>query len=474
MDISDISSGPCNIVITGASGDLAKKKIIPALFSLYCNGVLPEEFRIYGFARSRMSDLEFRDLAMAHLTCRYVPGNDCWQKMNQFLKNCYYHAGNYGAQTDFESLKSRIEADGMAEANYLFYMAIPPSVFLDTAKALKGAGFFEETPTSWRRAVLEKPFGHDLASCCELLADMDSILTEEQTYRIDHYLGKEVIQNLLILRFSNLIFEPLWNHKYIEQVDIHWSESIGTPGRAGYFDQYGIIRDVIQNHLMQILALVGMEPPSRLDPRHICDEKVKLLECIEPLSYEDVTVGQYTGDGRTAGYLEEEGVPADSITPTYAKAKICINNARWHGVPFYLVAGKAMDETVSEIRIRFKDVPYSPFRGMEGMEANVLTVRIQPDESMNLQVVSKFPGLDLKLQPTSLKLHYQSAFNKTIHDAYERLLLDVLRGDKNLFPRADEVKVAWEVLTPVLHELEARNERPLPYAFGSSGPEETV
>ena len=471
MNYKDHKANPCNLVIIGASGDLARKKILPALFSLYCNNMLPENFTVMGFARSHMSDDEFREKAMANLTCRYVPGENCGEIMDRFLSRCFYQSGQYAEADSYRAMDERIQEVGVSNSNYLFYMAIPPSVFLDTATALKGAGLFDENGSgNWRRAVLEKPFGHDTESCCELLAAMKNLLPEEQTYRIDHYLGKEVIQNLLILRFSNLFFEPIWNHRYIDSVDIWWSEKIGVPGRAGYFDNYGIVRDVIQNHLMQVLSLVAMEPPAKGDPKHICDEKVKLLECCEPIALEDIIVGQYEGNDTTQGYLKEDGVPEGSLTPTYARATMRINNSRWHGVPFTLTAGKAMKETLSEIRIRFKPVPYSIFSEAEGMKPNELVVRIQPNESIKLNIVNKYPGLGLQLQPSDLNLHYESTFNKKVHDAYERLLLDVLRGEKTLFPRSDELKAAWELVTPVLDALQDEGVKPQPYEFGSCGP----
>jgi len=322
--------------------------------------------------------------------------------------------------------------------------------------------------------VIEKPFGRDSASSAELLTALSGFFREDQTYRIDHYLGKEVIQNLLILRFANLIFEPVWNRNHIESIAISWGETIGCEGRAGYFDQYGIIRDVVQNHLIQMLALAAMEPPISLDAGHISDEKVKLLECVSPIDPADVVVGQYAASevegSPLPGYLDDEEVPDDSRTETYMRAVLHVDNPRWYGVPFHLRAGKALNKKMTEIRVQFKDLPYSIFRHMDAA-ANHLVIRVQPDEAIELHVVNKVPGLDMRLGTAALDLHYQSAFARMIPDAYERLLLEVLRGDQSLFLRADELGVAWDIVTPVLHELETRAEQPLPYPYGSAGPE---
>ena len=468
---------PCNIIIVGASGDLAQRKLIPALFSLYCNGMLPAEFRIFGFARSQLKDDEFREKMMAYLTCRYIPeANKCETLMDEFLARCFYHPGAYASVDSFRGLDERIRRTYAPEANNLFYMAIPPSIFLDTASSIRESGMMELSPSRhWARVVLEKPFGRDSDSSAELLLAMARIFTEEQTFRIDHYLGKEVIQNLMILRFANLIFQPIWHHHHIESVDIAWSEKIGTAGRAGYFDHYGIIRDVLQNHLLQILALIGMEQPLSLAAEDIRDEKVKLLRAVAPLRLEDVTVGQYTantvGGVREPGYLDDPEVPRDSRTPTYARALLRVNNPRWYGVPFVLTAGKAVDTSKTEITVHFRGVPYSIFAGTdEAVVPNRLVIRVQPDEAVELNIVNKLPGLAFDLEPAKLNLHYQSAFNQVVPEAYERLLLDVLRGDRSLFLRDDELAVSWGIVTPVLRELEAARIQPLPYPFGSGGP----
>jgi glucose-6-phosphate 1-dehydrogenase len=327
----------------------------------------------------------------------------------------------------------------------------------------------------WSRVVVEKPFGEDRESSDRLGHELAKVFVEEQTYRIDHYLGKEVVQNLMVLRFANLIFEPIWSAKFIRNVQVTWKEDIGVEGRGGYFDGYGIIRDVMQNHLIQILSLIAMEPPSRLDANCIRDEKVKALRAVAPLKLEDLVVGQYTGgerDGRRCpAYVEEKGVPAGSLTPTYAAAVFRLNNSRWADVPFFIRAGKALDEKQTEIRIQFRKVPGNMFCQIGGCSAaNELSIRVQPDEAIHFTVVNKVPGLELKLAPRDLDLHYKAVFSESIPDAYESLLLDVVTGDKSLFIRKDELAAAWDIFTPVLHEMRNRGQKPEPYACFSQGP----
>lgn len=477
MNTPDHRSQPCNIIICGASGDLSRKKLIPALFSVYCNDQLPESFRIIGFARSNLSDQEFRDQMIRHLTCRYERDRStCEQKMQDFLSRCHYVAGAYDDAESFHRLQRRIEEIGHGDANMLFYMAIPPSIFAATAHSIKKSKAAENRHKDrWTRVVLEKPFGRDSESSLKLGESLDRIFAEKQIYRIDHYLGKEVIQNLLILRFANLIFEPVWNRNYIDSVSIAWSEKIGCEGRAGYFDQFGIIRDVVQNHLLQIVALVGMEQPIRLDAEATRDEKVKLLRCVESIRLENLTVGQYmanrVGGVDEAGYLDDPEVPKDSITPTYASAVLAIKNPRWHGVPFYVKAGKALDTSMTEIQIRFKEVPGSIFAHFGNFLGNRLVIRVQPNEAVELHIVNKIPGLAQELAEANLNLLYKAAFQQVVPEAYERLILEVLRGDRSLFIRADELAAAWDIVTPALHALEKNRIHPQPYLFGSSGPQ---
>lgn len=466
-----MNSDTISIVIIGASGNLARTKIVPALFSLFCQGFLPLEFRIYGFARSRLSDSEFRKKLAESLTCRYTPGEkDCAGKMDEFLSRCHYVEGTYGQTDSYLDLYQVMQQyEGAHPANRMFYLAVPPAVFADVAKALGDTGLVscvDDTP--WTRVVVEKPFGRDRASSDELTGQLAQIFTESQTYRIDHYLGKEVIQNLLVLRFANLVFEPLWNRDYIDSIEINWKEDIGVEGRGGYFDNYGIIRDVIQNHLLQILALVAIECPESLSAPHVMKAKQDVLQSIHIVGMKDLQVGQYRG------YCEDETVPAGSKTPTFAKVGISINNERWQGVPFTITAGKGLEERMSEIRVKFKNVSGSLFCDNDGCSvANELVIRVQPDESINLRLMTKVPGMGMRLDVKDLDLRYGAVFDNIIPDAYESLIYDVFRGDKGLFIGKDELAVAWDIFTPVLRELEEAGAEPESYELGGQGPGES-
>ncbi len=392
------------IVIVGASGDLARKKIFPALFALYCQGFLPKRFHICGFARSKLSDAEFRVMVTQHLTCRYVPGESCADRMDEFLSKCHYRSGSYSSRDSFLNLYQIMrEIEGGEPTNRFYYLAVPPSVFLDVARAIGDAGLVGCGETEpWSRVVIEKPFGRDRRSSDELTHAMSEVFTEDQTYRIDHYLGKEVIQNLLVLRFANIVFGPLWNRNFIRGVEVLWKEDIGTAGRGGYFDQYGIIRDVMQNHLLQILALVAMEPPRQLDPTNIAAEKARVLQCVPPPKLGDFVVGQYSAaeeDGKKyPGYVDDPSVPNDSLTPTFAAVRLQIDNPRWDGVPFLISAGKGVAVKMTEIRIHFRDVPSDMFCGTDGCpDANHLVIRVQPDEGIDLSLVNKVPGMGMRL-----------------------------------------------------------------------------
>lgn len=473
------AAGGLSVIVVGASGDLARRKIIPALFALYCQELIPRPFRLMGFARTPMTDEAFRGLIGEHLTCRYVPGERCADRMAEFLGCCHYQDGRYDSADSILNLYQALRArEGAGSANRLFYLAVPPAVFLEVARAIGDAGLVEcGGGEGWSRVVIEKPFGRDRVTSDDLVEKMGRVFREDQTFRIDHYLGKEIVQNLMVLRFANLFFEPVWNRMFIDRVTISWSEEQGIGSRAGYFDGYGILRDVMQNHLLQILALMAMEEPSHYNAHAIRDEKVRLLQCIPPLALEDVVIGQYGAterNGRTwPGYRQEPQVPRDSRTPTYAAVRLKIQNRRWEGVPFLLTAGKAMASRSNEIRVRFRPVPRNIFCGPDGacLEPNELVIRIQPDEGLVLRIMNKVPGLGMELGATDLNLRYAAAFPAQIPDAYERLLLDVIEGDRSLFIRADELAAAWDIFTPVLRELETRGVEPEPYAVGSAGPE---
>ncbi len=453
---------PVSIVIVGASGDLTRKKLLPALFSLYCNDLLPERFHVVGFARSTMNDGEFRRQVADTLTCRYEPEpSQCDIKVGQFLKRCHYHSGQYNNADDFRALGRRLEHLCGPRANQLMYMAIPPGVFLDTANSIRRAGLADEHDGNWSRVVIEKPFGRDTESSAELTRALGEIFTEGQTYRIDHYLGKEVIQNLLVLRFGNRIFEQIWNRDHIESVEIAFSEKIGVEGRAGYFDRFGIIRDVMQNHLLQTLALVAMEQPIELSPGEIAEEKSRVLRATRPMTREETVTGQY------AGYRDDPEVPDDSITETYARTTLWVNTPRWYGVPFRVSAGKALDTQKTEILIRFRSLPF-PLLG--DVEANTLRIRVQPNEAIELVLNNKVPGLSLTTAPVGLNMLYNQQFDTALPEAYERLLADVLRGDRSLFIQQKELGAAWRIVTPLLEEIESERIQPQEYAYGGSGP----
>lgn len=469
-----------SVVVLGASGDLAVKKIFPALFSLYCRKLLPASFHCYGFARTEMSESAFRQLLMSHLTCRYTPGEtECHDLMEGFLGHCSYVQGSYDDRASFVRLQQELEKrehkDGTTKR--IFYLSVPPFIFLPASKTLHETGLLTEIPGTLQcRLVLEKPFGRDRVSSDALTKDIAALCDESQIYRIDHYLGKEVVQNLMALRFSNLIFEPLWNRNNIDNVHISWTEEIGVEGRAGYFDQYGIIRDVMQNHLLQMLALVAMGEPGNLHPESVRDEKVKVLRSIPPVTAEQIVIGQYSRASfrgrQRAGYLEEPGIAPDSRADTYAATVLHVQNRRWDGVPFLVRAGKALGDQKAEIRITFREVPANIFAASPTPPlANELLIRVQPDPALSLSVMTKVPGLRMSLHKTELNLSYASTFNATIPEAYESLLLDVIRGDKSLFIRDDELAASWDIFTPILHALEDGSVKPLPYAYGSNGPE---
>ena len=364
-------------------------------------------------------------------------------------------------------------------ANRLFYMAVPPVVFEGVARAIGGAELMRAHQPCWSRVIIEKPFGRDRSTSDRLARNLRKIFTANQIYRIDHYLGKEVIQNLLVLRFANTMFEPVWRAKYISALEIIWHEDIGVGNRGNYFDHYGIIRDVMQNHLLQMLALTTMERPTRLDdPDSIRNAKVRLLRSVLPVRLKDITLGQYRGalfnGQKKLGYLEEKYISQNSITPTYASAQLYIDNPRWRGVAVRMEAGKGLGDRLAEIRVHFKPVPnITQLPGGPGLPANMLVLRVQPDEAVLLNIVNKVPGLKLNLAPTLLDLRYAEAFSEhPIPAAYECLLWEALEGDRSLFISEPELAAAWDVFTPVLRTIERRAIKPMPYNFGSAGPNE--
>ncbi|KAF5443584.1 hypothetical protein F2P56_036130 [Juglans regia] len=465
-----------SITVVGASGDLAKKKIFPALFALYYEDCLPQQFTIYGYARSKMSDADLRHMVSKTLTCRIDKRENCTEKMEQFLKRCFYHSGQYDSPENFAELDKKLkEHEGGRVSNRLFYLSIPPNIFIDSVRC---ASLSASSGNGWTRVIVEKPFGRDSESSAALTKALKQYLEEDQIFRIDHYLGKELVENLSVLRFSNLIFEPLWSRQYIRNVQLIFSEDFGTEGRGGYFDNYGIIRDIMQNHLLQILALFAMETPVSLDAEDIRNEKVKVLRSMRPLQLENMVVGQYkshTKGGVTyPAYTDDKTVPDDSLTPTFAAAALFIDNARWDGVPFLMKAGKALHNKRAEIRVQFRHVPGNLYNRNFGTDldcaTNELVIRVQPDEAIYLKINNKVPGLGMRLDRSNLNLHYAARYSKEIPCAYERLLLDAVEGERRLFIRSDELDAAWALFTPLLKELEEKKIIPEYYPYGSRGP----
>lgn len=465
-----------SITVVGASGDLARKKIFPALFALFYEDCLPKHFTIFGYARSKMTDAELRTMVSKTLTCRIDKRENCDDKMEQFLERCFYHSGQYDSEGDFIELDKKLkEHEAGRISNRLFYLSVPPNIFIDVVKSASKSA---SSLNGWTRVIVEKPFGRDSESSAALTRNLKEYLEEDQIFRIDHYLGKELVENLSVLRFSNLVFEPLWSRQYIRNVQLIFSEDFGTEGRGGYFDNYGIIRDIMQNHLLQILALFAMETPVSLDAEDIRNEKVKVLRSMKPLLLDNVVIGQYkshTKGGITyPAYIDDKTVPKGSLTPTFAAAALFIDNARWDGVPFLMKAGKALHTKRAEIRVQFRHVPGNLYKRSFGTDldraTNELVIRVQPDEAIYLKINNKIPGLGMRLDRSNLNLHYAARYSREIPDAYERLLLDAIEGERRLFIRSDELDAAWALFTPLLKDLEEKKVSPELYPYGSRGP----
>ncbi|KAJ8679071.1 hypothetical protein QAD02_014858 [Eretmocerus hayati] len=463
---------PHVFVTLGASGDLAKKKIYPTLWWLFRDGLLPQGTTFFGYARSSLTVESLRIKCEPYMKVK--PGEE--ERYEEFWKLNYYVAGSYDAEADFVELNRRIESleVGQPRANRLFYLALPPSVFEAVTVHIRHTCMAQK---GWTRIIIEKPFGRDAASSQILSDHLAGLFKEEQMYRIDHYLGKEMVQNLMTLRFGNRIFSPTWNRENVASVQITFKEPFGTQGRGGYFDEFGIIRDVMQNHLLQMLSLVAMEKPASCHPDDIRNEKVKVLKCMKPVTLDDVVLGQYVGDPESndpeakLGYLDDKTVPPGSNTPTYAMAVLKINNERWDGVPFILRCGKALNERKAEVRIQYQDVPGDIFDGKG--KRNELVIRVQPGEAVYIKMMTKSPGITFDMEETELDLTYGSRYKGLkLPDAYERLILDVFCGSQMHFVRSDELSEAWRIFTPLLHDIEKQQIRPIPYKYGSRGPKE--
>ncbi|MBI5587306.1 MAG: glucose-6-phosphate dehydrogenase [Deltaproteobacteria bacterium] len=482
----EFCSEPCGMVIFGASGDLAKRKLIPSLYRLSKNGLVSKNFFVLGTSRAKMDDESFR--SAMEKAVREDGGFDAaaWA---EFSKRIFYTtADDLADGASYDRLKAILEGKNMefgTLGNRMFYLATPPSAYAEIADKLGMAGMSDES-NGWSRLVIEKPFGRDLKSALELNETLYKNFKEEQIYRIDHYLGKDTVQNILMLRFANTIFEPIWNRRYIDHVQITVAESIGIEKRAGYYEEAGILRDMFQNHILQILALVAMEPPAVYESELVRDERVKVLRALRPLSMDtmrgSLVVGQYTAgevDGKPAvGYRDEEGVPKDSVTPTFAAMKVFIDNWRWQDVPFYIRSGKRFPKKHSEILIQFKPLPHRMFKDTVYGEIgpNALILMIQPDERVQLKFHTKNPGSRVNLRDVIMDFSYKQGYAGLLLDAYERVILDCMLGDKMLFVREDGMRLCWSFLTEALEligEQGPSSPELLFYGAGSPGPIES-
>ncbi|MCP9492820.1 MAG: glucose-6-phosphate dehydrogenase [Pyrinomonadaceae bacterium MAG19_C2-C3] len=478
---------PCTVVIFGASGDLAKRKLLPALFNLACAGSLQckrNQFTILGIGRTPMSDEAFRDAMHEFMLTAKDVADFTEEGWKEFANRIHYMVGDPNDNGSHEELANQLEAlanEKGASRNCLFYLSTPPSATAAIIKGLGSAGLNEETD-GWRRVIIEKPFGRDLTSARELNAVVGSVFQEHQTYRIDHYLGKETVQNILVFRFGNSLFEPIWNRNYIDHVEITAAEVLGIENRAGYYEESGALRDMVANHLLQLVTLTAMEPPVAFDADSVREEKVQVLRSMRPMTPDEIkqrTVRAQYSNGekkseQLASYLEEKGVKSDSKTETYAAVKFMIDNWRWGGVPFYVRTGKRLASHITEIRVHMKRTPQALFSGDEhDIAPNVIIMQIQPDEGISVNFVAKRPGTEMHASTVQMNFRYAQGFGTRSPAAYETLLLDAMQGDATLFTRADEVEYAWRLITPI-EEAWASDSFPLAhYAANSAGPAES-
>ncbi|MBW4625957.1 MAG: glucose-6-phosphate dehydrogenase [Brasilonema octagenarum HA4186-MV1] len=478
-------ASPCAIVIFGAAGDLTKRLLLPALYNLARSNLLPQEFAIVGVAHTLMSQDDFRSKLRRDIHEFATVGVDdyLWQ---QFEQRLYYLPGEFQDANTYQQLQDlliRVDQECGTQGNHLFYLATASNFFCDIITQLGSAGLVREDNGHWRRVIIEKPFGHDLDSARTLNKNISSVLKESQIYRIDHYLGKETVQNILVFRFGNGLFEPIWNREHIDHVQITVAETVGVEGRGNFYEGTGAVRDMVQNHLFQLLAMTAMEPPVSFDADAVRDEKSKLLKAIQPLTPEDVlkhTVrGQY-GEGTinekpVPAYRSEPRVASDSTTETYAALKLTIDNWRWADVPFYLRTGKRLPKRTTEVAVQFKRVPSLLFRqtSVDQLTPNFLVLRIQPDEGINFQFGAKIPGPTVRMGSVNMDFCYADYFGSTPSTGYETLLYDCMIGDATLFQRADNVELGWSVVTPILDVWSALPTREFPnYAAGSWGPKD--
>jgi glucose-6-phosphate 1-dehydrogenase len=481
-------SDPCTIVIVGATGDLTARKLLPAIFNLYMNDGLPALFQIVGCGRTKMSGRQFKEKMKNALIATNLMDQTKW---HSFAAALSYRSVDYGDLTSFINLAEflkNLDQKHNTQGNKIFYLALPPSLYKPVAQMLGQAGLSEERKNGngWSRLVIEKPFGRDLKTAVELNQSIQRYFKEHQIFRIDHYLAKETVQNVLMFRFANAIFEPIWNRRYIDHVNILASETLGIEHRAGYYEEAGVIRDMFQNHMMQLLALTAMEAPSQFETGSVRDEKVKVFRSLRPFPveklHEHIVLGQY-GPGKinakpVPGFREEPGISPDSLTPTFAKMKVFIDNWRWQGVPFFLTSGKRLAKKTTKIVIQFKEIPHSMFRQTlgESIDANQLTLGIYPDEKVTLTFQTKNPGARVCLRSATLDFSYHQNYTGPILDAYEKVLIDCMLGDQMLFWRQDGIERCWSFLTPILNECETCNNQSEMLQFyesGSWGPRRT-
>ena len=474
---------PCVIVIFGAAGDLAHRKLLPSILELQATGALPGEYRVLGVDKTAMTEEHFRGNVRESLGSAADSA-----QIEEFLGHLSYLGGDVSSPVFYKDLKSALYLLGRKHSlkGRLFYLATPPAAYPLIIEQLSQAGLSrpEAKESSWVRIVIEKPFGTGLGSAVRLNALVHTCFNEDQIYRIDHYLGKETVQNILMFRFANTLFEPAWNRTHIDHVQITSAETLGVEHRAGYYDRAGVVRDMFQNHLMQLLTLIAMEPPVRFEADAVRDRKIDVMKAVRPFSKKDLernlVFGQY-GEGTIGGkpvpgYLSEPGVDPGSVTPTFAAVKLEVDNWRWQGVPFYLRSGKRMGERLTEIAVHFKRVPVSIFHPLpaEQLSGNVLRFRVQPEEEISISFEAKHPGPKLCISTVTMDFDYRDTFGTAPPEAYDRLLLDAMSGDQTIFARADGVEEAWEIFDPIIKYAEfGTNKRIASYPAGSRGPAES-
>ena len=473
-------AGPCSLVMFGVTGDLARKKLMPAIYDLANRGLLPPGFSLVGFARREWADQDFAEVVRESVRehARTEFRDEVWRSLAEGFR---FVPGAFDDAEAFAQLArtvAELDEEQGTGGNHAFYLSIPPSWFATVCEQLQACGLSEPRPDTWRRVVIEKPFGHDLDSAQELNRIVEAVFPPDSVFRIDHYLGKETVQNILAFRFANQLFEPVWNGHYVDHVQITMAEDIGIGGRAGYYDTVGAARDVIQNHLLQLLALTAMEEPVSFTADAVRSEKEKVLAAVTLGEDLDATTarGRYStgwqGSQKVAGYVEEDGVEADRGTETYAALRLDVNTRRWAGVPFYLRTGKRLGKRVTEIAVVFRRAPHLPFSSTatEELGANAIVIRVQPDEGVTVRFGSKIPGSQMEVRDVSMDFGYGASFTESSPEAYERLILDVLLGEPPLFPRHEEVEQSWRVLDPVIEHWATSEDAPEDYPAGSWGP----